>query len=164
MLTKVGDFISELRHHGRWKVFSKKHFGHLLKCIDRIPWKTIKPSGGMMCQGVRKEIHTKGVIGDPIHFDTLGDMQEFVKMLVSIVTRKTMKLAIGPPRPFKDGWHNSSIVWRLGTGGSPFPLAAISKSFKRVGSARDLLQIVSLRLSRGGKRFLTDGRVLMHPK
>nr|GEU71951.1 hypothetical protein [Tanacetum cinerariifolium] len=46
----------------------------------------------MMCQGVRKEIQTKGVIGDPIHFDTLGDMQEFVKMLLSIVTRKSMKL------------------------------------------------------------------------
>nr|GEW11061.1 hypothetical protein [Tanacetum cinerariifolium] len=52
----------------------------------------IKPSGGMMCQGVRKEIKTKGVIGNPIHFDTLGDMQEFVKMLVSIVTQKFMKL------------------------------------------------------------------------
>nr|GEV77107.1 hypothetical protein [Tanacetum cinerariifolium] len=50
-LTEVGDFISELRHHGRWKIFSKKHFGHLIKCIDRIPWQTIKPSGGMMCQG-----------------------------------------------------------------------------------------------------------------
>nr|GFA55872.1 hypothetical protein [Tanacetum cinerariifolium] len=49
--------------------------------------------------------------------------------------------AIGPPRPFKDGWHNSSIVWRSGTGGSPFPSAAISKSFKRVGSTQDLLQI-----------------------
>nr|GEV22320.1 reverse transcriptase domain-containing protein [Tanacetum cinerariifolium] len=46
----------------------------------------------MMCQGVRKEIQTNGVIGDPIYFDTLGDMQEFVKMLVSIVTWKTMKL------------------------------------------------------------------------
>nr|GEZ96110.1 hypothetical protein [Tanacetum cinerariifolium] len=53
----------------------------------------IKPSGGMMCQGMRKEIQTKGVIGDSSHFDTLGDMQEFVKMLVSIITRKTMKLA-----------------------------------------------------------------------
>nr|GFC59936.1 hypothetical protein [Tanacetum cinerariifolium] len=83
---EVGDFISELRHHGRWKVFSKKHFCHLLKCIDRIPWETIKSSRGMMCQGVRKEIQMKGVIEDPIDFDTLGDMQEFVKMLVSIVT------------------------------------------------------------------------------
>nr|GFA33486.1 protein kinase-like domain, phloem protein 2-like protein [Tanacetum cinerariifolium] len=82
MLTEVGDFISELRHHGRWKVFSKKYFGHLLKCIIRIPWQTIKPSGGMMCQGVRKEIQTKDVISDLIHFATLGDMQEFVKMLV----------------------------------------------------------------------------------
>nr|GEX69228.1 hypothetical protein [Tanacetum cinerariifolium] len=63
---------------------------------------------------------------------------------------------IGPPRPFKDGWHNSSIVRRSGTGGSPFPLAAISKSFKRVGSTRDLLRIVSSRLSRGGKIFLVD--------
>nr|GEY70220.1 hypothetical protein [Tanacetum cinerariifolium] len=36
---------------------------------------------------------TKGVIGDPIHFDTLGDMQELFKMLVSIVTRKSIKLA-----------------------------------------------------------------------
>nr|GEU30681.1 hypothetical protein [Tanacetum cinerariifolium] len=53
----------------------------------------IKPICGKMCQGVRKEIQTKGVIGDSIHFDTLGDMQEFVKMLVSIVTWKTMKLA-----------------------------------------------------------------------
>nr|GEY27270.1 reverse transcriptase domain-containing protein [Tanacetum cinerariifolium] len=55
--------------------------------------RTIKPSGGMMCQGGRKEIQTKGVISDPIHFDTLNDMQEFFKMLVSIVTRKSMKLA-----------------------------------------------------------------------
>nr|GEW97098.1 Gag-Pol polyprotein [Tanacetum cinerariifolium] len=53
----------------------------------------IKPSGGMMCQGVRKEIQTKGVIDDPIHFDTLGDMQEFIKMFVDIVTRKSMNLA-----------------------------------------------------------------------
>nr|GFA05458.1 hypothetical protein [Tanacetum cinerariifolium] len=89
-LTEVGDFISKLRHRGRWKVFSKKHFGHR---IDRIPWQMIKPSGDMMCQGVRKEIQMKGVIGDPIHFDTLGDMQEFVRMLVSILTRKFMKLA-----------------------------------------------------------------------
>nr|GEX41037.1 uncharacterized mitochondrial protein AtMg00810-like [Tanacetum cinerariifolium] len=42
----------------------------------------IKPSGGMMCQGMGKEIQTKGVIGDSIHFDALGDMQEFVKMLI----------------------------------------------------------------------------------
>nr|GEW61487.1 Gag-Pol polyprotein [Tanacetum cinerariifolium] len=54
---------------------------------------TIKSSGGMMCQGMRKEIQTKGVIDDSIHFDTLGDMQEFVKMLVGIITQKTMKLA-----------------------------------------------------------------------
>nr|GFD23231.1 hypothetical protein [Tanacetum cinerariifolium] len=54
---------------------------------------TIKPRGGMMCQGVRKEIQMKGVIGDAIYFDALGDMQEFVKMLIGIVTRKTMKLA-----------------------------------------------------------------------
>nr|GEV11630.1 retrotransposon protein, putative, unclassified [Tanacetum cinerariifolium] len=119
----VGDFISELRHHGRWKIFSKKHFVHLLKCVDRIPWQTIKPSSGMMRQGVRKEIQTKGVIGDSIHFDTLAIE------------------AIGPPRPFKDGWHNSSIVRRSGTGGSPFPSVAILKSFKRVGSVRDLLRI-----------------------
>nr|GEZ56183.1 hypothetical protein [Tanacetum cinerariifolium] len=33
---------------------------------------TIEPSGGMMCQGMRKEIQTKGVIGDSIHFDALG--------------------------------------------------------------------------------------------
>nr|GFB59145.1 hypothetical protein [Tanacetum cinerariifolium] len=92
-LTEVGDFISELRHHGRWKIFSKKYFCHLLKSVDRIPWHTIKPSSGMMCQGVMEEIQTKGVIGDSIHFDALGDLQEFVKMLVSIVTRKTMKLA-----------------------------------------------------------------------
>nr|GEY51430.1 reverse transcriptase domain-containing protein [Tanacetum cinerariifolium] len=66
----------------------EKFFGHLLKSVDRIPWQMIKPSGGMMCQGVRKEIQTKGVI-------EIG--------------------AIGPPRPFKDGWHNSSIVrrWNL---------------------------------------------------
>nr|GFB09891.1 hypothetical protein [Tanacetum cinerariifolium] len=58
--------------------------------------------------------------------------------------------AIGPPRPFKVGWHNSSIVRRSGTGkspplgggtSSPFPLAANSKSFKRVGSTRGLPQI-----------------------
>nr|GEU41450.1 retrovirus-related Pol polyprotein from transposon TNT 1-94 [Tanacetum cinerariifolium] len=42
---------------------------------------------------VRKEMQTKGFIGDSIHFDALDDMQEFVKMLVSIVTQKTMKLA-----------------------------------------------------------------------
>nr|GEV47512.1 hypothetical protein [Tanacetum cinerariifolium] len=92
-LTEVGDFISELRHHGRWKIFSMKRFGHLLKCVDRIPWQMIKPSGGMMCQGMTKEIQTKGVIGDPIHFDTLGDMQEFVQMLANIITRKSIKLA-----------------------------------------------------------------------
>nr|GEV47319.1 reverse transcriptase domain-containing protein [Tanacetum cinerariifolium] len=45
---------------------------------------TVKPSGGMMCQGMRKEIQTKGVIG--------------------------------PHQPFKDGWHNFSIVRRSGTG------------------------------------------------
>nr|GEW66515.1 reverse transcriptase domain-containing protein [Tanacetum cinerariifolium] len=49
--------------------------------------------------------------------------------------------AIGPPRPFKDGWHNSFIVRRSGTGRSPFPSAAISELFKRVGSVRDLLRI-----------------------
>nr|GEW60714.1 hypothetical protein [Tanacetum cinerariifolium] len=107
---------------------------------------TIKLNGGMMCQGVRKEIQTKGVIGDSIHFDALAIG------------------AIGPPRPFKDSWHNSSIVRRSGTGRSPFPSAVISKSFKRVGSARDLLRIVSSGLSRGGKRFLADERVLLHQK
>nr|GFB46463.1 reverse transcriptase domain-containing protein [Tanacetum cinerariifolium] len=75
-----------------WKVFSKKHFSQLLKCDDKITWKTIKPSGGMMYQRVRKEIQTKGVIGDPIHFDTLGDMHEFVKMLVSIVFNNGLTL------------------------------------------------------------------------
>nr|GEW05410.1 reverse transcriptase domain-containing protein [Tanacetum cinerariifolium] len=104
-----------------WKIFSKKHFGYLLKSVDRIPWQTIKPSGGMMCQGVRKEIQTKGVIGDSVHFDTLGDIPKFVS-LIAIE-------AIGPPRPFKDGWHNSSIVRRSGTGRSPFPSAAISKEY-----------------------------------
>nr|GEY64452.1 integrase, catalytic region, zinc finger, CCHC-type, peptidase aspartic, catalytic [Tanacetum cinerariifolium] len=64
---------------------------------------TIKQSDGMMCQGVRKEIQMKGVIDDSIHFDTLAIG------------------AIGLPRPFKDGWHNSSIVQRSGTGRSPFP-------------------------------------------
>nr|GEW89291.1 hypothetical protein [Tanacetum cinerariifolium] len=58
--------------------------------------------------------------------------------------------ATGPPRPFKVGWHNSSIVRRSGTGkspppaggmSSPFPLVAMSKSFKRVGSTRGLLRI-----------------------
>nr|GEZ13312.1 putative ribonuclease H-like domain-containing protein [Tanacetum cinerariifolium] len=63
---------------------------------------------------------------------------------------------------FKDGWHNSSIVRRSGTGGSPFPLAAISKLLKRVGSVRDLLLIISFGLSRGGKRFLVDKRFLHH--
>nr|GEV30694.1 zinc finger, CCHC-type, retrotransposon Gag domain protein [Tanacetum cinerariifolium] len=53
----------------------------------------IKPSGGMMCQGMRKEIQIKGVIDDSIHFDALDDMQEFIKMLVGIVTQQTMKLA-----------------------------------------------------------------------
>nr|GEV14135.1 hypothetical protein [Tanacetum cinerariifolium] len=67
--------------------------------------------------------------------------------------------AIGPPRPFKDGWHNSSIVQRSGTGGSPFPSVAISKSFKRVGSARDLLRIVSSGLSRGVKPPKTKASV-----
>nr|GEZ98263.1 hypothetical protein [Tanacetum cinerariifolium] len=95
MLTEVGDFISELRHHGRWKVFSKKYFGHLLKCIIRIPWQTIKPSGGMMCQGVRKEIQTKDVISDLIHFATLGDMQEFVKMLVRAINNFDESKVIG---------------------------------------------------------------------
>nr|GEV84757.1 hypothetical protein [Tanacetum cinerariifolium] len=132
-----------------------------------------------MCQGMRKEIEMKGVIGDSIHFDALCDMQEFVKMLISIVTRLTMKLARimdllnhvilkskvrclnsnkgnRATRPFKDGWHNSFIVWRSGTGRSPFSLAAISQLFKRVGSARDLLRIVSSGLSRGGKIFLAD--------
>nr|GFA16007.1 hypothetical protein [Tanacetum cinerariifolium] len=33
-----------------------------------------------MYQGIRKEIQTKGVIGDSIHFDVLGDMQESIKM------------------------------------------------------------------------------------
>nr|GEU75674.1 reverse transcriptase domain-containing protein [Tanacetum cinerariifolium] len=106
MLTKIGDFILELRDHGRWKIFPEKHFGHLLKKIR----------------------------------------------------------AIGPPRPFKDGWHISSIVRRSGTGGSPFPSAAISELFKRVGSVRDLLRIVSSGLSRYGKRFLADERMLMHQK
>nr|GEX70183.1 uncharacterized mitochondrial protein AtMg00810-like [Tanacetum cinerariifolium] len=92
-IDEIGDFMSELCHHGGWKVFSKKHFSHLLNYGDRIPWQTIKPSGGMMCQGVRKEIQTKGVIGDPIHFDTLGDVRKFVKILVSIVPQKSMKLA-----------------------------------------------------------------------
>nr|GEZ34258.1 reverse transcriptase domain-containing protein [Tanacetum cinerariifolium] len=46
-----------------------------------------------MCQGMRKEIQTKGIIGYSIHFDALGDMQELVKMLISIITWKTMKLA-----------------------------------------------------------------------
>nr|GEZ10047.1 hypothetical protein [Tanacetum cinerariifolium] len=89
---------------------------------------------------MRKEIQTKGVIGDSIHFDALGDMQEFVKMLV------------GTPWPFKDGCHNSFIVRRSETGRSLFPSAAILKSFKIVGSARDLLWIVSSRLSRGLKK------------
>nr|GEU99537.1 reverse transcriptase domain-containing protein [Tanacetum cinerariifolium] len=80
-----------------WKIFSEKHFSHLLKCGDRIPWQTVKPNGGMMCQGVRKEIQTKGVIDDHIHFDALGNMQKFVKMLVSIVTRKSMKLQLVHP-------------------------------------------------------------------
>nr|GEU73008.1 hypothetical protein [Tanacetum cinerariifolium] len=105
-----------------------------------------------MCQGLKKEIQTKGVIGNPIHFDTLGDMQEFVKMLVSIVTRKSIKLARGlnlldhivleskirclnnnQGNWSKVGWHDSSIVQRSGTGRSPFSLVAISKLFKRVG-------------------------------
>nr|GEY12960.1 hypothetical protein [Tanacetum cinerariifolium] len=61
--------------------------------------------------------------------------------------------AIGPPRPFKVGWHNSSIVRRSRTGksppplgggpSSPFLLVAMLKSFKRLGSTRVLLRIVS---------------------
>nr|GEX14631.1 reverse transcriptase domain-containing protein [Tanacetum cinerariifolium] len=64
--------------------------------------------------------------------------------------------AIGPPQPFKDGWHNSSIVRRSGTSRSPFPSTAISELFKRVGSERDLLRIVSSGLSREmmNKNFL----------
>nr|GEV04036.1 hypothetical protein [Tanacetum cinerariifolium] len=38
---------------------------------------------GMMCQGMRKEIQTKGVVSDSIHLDALGDMQKFIKMLVA---------------------------------------------------------------------------------
>nr|GEW45632.1 hypothetical protein [Tanacetum cinerariifolium] len=53
----------------------------------------IKPSGSMMCQGMRKEIQTKGIIGDSIHYDALGDMQEFIKMFVGLISRQTMKLA-----------------------------------------------------------------------
>nr|GEU78343.1 hypothetical protein [Tanacetum cinerariifolium] len=54
----------------------------------------------------------------------------------------------GPPRPFKVGWHNSSKVWRSGTGRSLGPSAAISELFKRVRSVPDLLRIVSSGLSR----------------
>nr|GEV17937.1 hypothetical protein [Tanacetum cinerariifolium] len=93
---------------------------------------TIKPSGGIMCQGMRKEIQTKGVIDHEI--------------------RKNSRLV--------ESCHSS--VQR--TGRSPFPSAAISELFKRVGSERDLLRIVSSGLSRGGKRFLADERVLMHQK
>nr|GFA86733.1 hypothetical protein [Tanacetum cinerariifolium] len=67
----------------------------------------IKPSGGMMYQGMRKEIQTKGVIGDSIHFDALGDMQEFVKMLVSIVNQQVKAVTpncetCGGPHSFND--------------------------------------------------------------
>nr|GEW63364.1 reverse transcriptase domain-containing protein [Tanacetum cinerariifolium] len=83
MLTEVGDFISKLRHLGRWKIFSMKHFCYLLKCIDRIPWQTIKPSGGMMCQGVRKEIQMKGVIA--IDGNVYRDnIQEFVSQAFAV--------------------------------------------------------------------------------
>nr|GEY23535.1 hypothetical protein [Tanacetum cinerariifolium] len=147
----------------------------------------IKPSGGMMCQGVRKEIQTKGIIGDSIHFNTLGDMQKFVKMLVSIVTRKTMNLErilnllnhvilmskVRCLNSNRDNWSTPTIQRWLAQFLHSLEVrnwwitvfsATISKSFKRVGSARDLLRIVSLGLSRGGKRFLADERVLMHQK
>nr|GFA10290.1 hypothetical protein [Tanacetum cinerariifolium] len=169
----------------KWKVFSKKHFCHLLKCVNRIPWQTIKPSGGMMCQGLRKEIQTKGVIGDPIHFDALGDMQEFVKMLVRIVTRKSMKLARilnllnhvilkSKVRCLNSNWGNSSTLtiqsWLAQFLHSPkvenwWITVSFSGHFKIVQesrSTRDLLRIVSSGLLRGGKRFLADERVLMH--
>nr|GEV64936.1 hypothetical protein [Tanacetum cinerariifolium] len=77
-----------------------------------------------MCQGMTKEIKPKGIIGDSIYFDAL-EIE-----------------AIGPPRPFNNGWHNCSIVQRLGTGRSPGPSAAILELFKRVGSERDLLRII----------------------
>nr|GEZ65357.1 hypothetical protein [Tanacetum cinerariifolium] len=48
-------------------------------------------------EGVRKEIQMKGVIGDPIHFDALGDMQEFVKMLVSISQLAVEELWLDEP-------------------------------------------------------------------
>nr|GEX13631.1 reverse transcriptase domain-containing protein [Tanacetum cinerariifolium] len=41
---------------------------------------------------MKKEIQTKGVISDSIHFDALGDMQEFIKMFVGIITWQNMKL------------------------------------------------------------------------
>nr|GEV77437.1 zinc finger BED domain-containing protein RICESLEEPER 2 [Tanacetum cinerariifolium] len=55
--------------------------------------------------------------------------------------------AIRPPRPFKDSWHNSSIVRRSRTGRSLGPSTAISKSFKRVGSVRDLIRMLRLLMS-----------------
>nr|GEX70008.1 hypothetical protein [Tanacetum cinerariifolium] len=74
----------------------------------------IKPSGGMMRQGEREEIQAHGVIGDLVLLHTLGDMQEFIKMIVCIISRETG--AIGSPWPFKLGWHSSSIVRRSGAG------------------------------------------------
>nr|GEU58451.1 hypothetical protein [Tanacetum cinerariifolium] len=127
----------------------------------------------MMCHGVRKEIQTKDVISDPIHFDALGNMQEFVKMLVSIVTQKSMKLARildlldhivlkskicclncnqgNWSTPTIQSWlaqllyrsevENWKITSSLGCMSSPFPLVAMLKSFKRVGSIRFLFRI-----------------------
>nr|GEZ92748.1 hypothetical protein [Tanacetum cinerariifolium] len=66
----------------------------VIELDDSLHWaETIKPGGGMICQGMRKEIQSKGTIGDSIHFDALGDMQEFIEMLIGIITRQTMKLA-----------------------------------------------------------------------
>nr|GEY45428.1 hypothetical protein [Tanacetum cinerariifolium] len=103
----------------------------------------IKPSGGMMCQGMRKEIQTKGVIGDSIHFNALGGMQEFIEMLVGIITRQTMKLA-----RILDLLNHIILQSKFRTGKSPFPSPAISELFKRVRSERGLFQIVSSGLSR----------------
>nr|GFB68905.1 hypothetical protein [Tanacetum cinerariifolium] len=95
--SEVGNWWITVSVSGHFEIIQESRINtrSFLSCklgiIKRIPWETINPSGGMMCQGVRKEIQTKGVIGDPIYFDTLGDIQEFVKMLVSIFTRKSMK-------------------------------------------------------------------------
>nr|GEZ29201.1 hypothetical protein [Tanacetum cinerariifolium] len=71
--------------------------------------KTIKPSGGMMCQGVRKEIQTKGVIGDSIHFDTLARKKfGFVD--------ETIKQPKETDKDAEDWWTINSLLFSIANG------------------------------------------------